>query len=65
MVQVQSTWFPVIDRNPQKFVANIFDAKDSDYQKATQRVYRTRMCPSHVCLPVFQKAVRKNGSESR
>ena len=58
MVQVQSTWFPVIDRNPQKFVANIFEAKDSDYQKATQRVYRTRMCPSHVCLPVLQKAVR-------
>jgi putative CocE/NonD family hydrolase len=65
MVQVQSTWFPVIDRNPQKFVANIFEAKDLDYQKATQRVYRTRMYPSHVCLPVLQKAVRKDGPESR
>ena len=34
MVQVQSTWFPVIDRNPQRFVPNIFNAKDSDFQKA-------------------------------
>src|SRR5581483_2046829 len=38
MVQVQSTWFPVIDRNPQKFVENIFMAKESDYIAATQRV---------------------------
>jgi putative CocE/NonD family hydrolase len=58
MVQVQSTWFPVIDRNPQKFVANIFEAKDTDYQKATQRVYRTRKYPSHVSLPVMEKAAR-------
>ncbi len=41
MVQVQSTWFPVIDRNPQTFV-NIYKAKDEDFKKATQRVYRTR-----------------------
>jgi hypothetical protein len=41
MVQVQSTWFPVIDRNPQKYVPNIFEAKDEDFQKATQRIYRT------------------------
>src|SRR5205085_3254160 len=41
MVQVQSTWFPVIDRNPQKFVANIFEAKDEDYRPARQRVYRS------------------------
>jgi putative CocE/NonD family hydrolase len=52
MVQVQSTWFPVIDRNPQKFVPNIFTAQDSDYQKATQRVYRTREYPSHIGLTV-------------
>jgi putative CocE/NonD family hydrolase len=55
MVQVQSTWFPVIDRNPQKFVPNIFEAKDSDYQKATQRMYRTRKHPSHVRLPVIER----------
>jgi len=52
MVQVQSTWFPLYDRNPQKFVPNIYEAKDSDYQVATQRVYRTRRFPSHLTLPV-------------
>ncbi|QQS45577.1 MAG: CocE/NonD family hydrolase [Acidobacteriota bacterium] len=48
MVQVQSTWFPVIDRNPQKYVPNIFKARDEDYISATQRIYRTRSHPSHV-----------------
>ncbi|HTX37248.1 MAG TPA: CocE/NonD family hydrolase C-terminal non-catalytic domain-containing protein, partial [Bryobacteraceae bacterium] len=52
MVQVQSTWFPLYDRNPQKYVDNIFLAKDSDYQKAEQTVYRSRQYPSHVVLPV-------------
>lgn len=52
MVQVQSTWFPVIDRNPQKFVENIFRATEADYQKATQRVYRSRRFPSHVEVAV-------------
>ena len=56
MVQVQSTWFPVIDRNPQKFVPNIFEAKDADFQKATQHVYRTPKQPSHIVLPVLQGA---------
>jgi uncharacterized protein len=55
MVQVQSTWFPIIDRNPQTFVPNIFEAKDSDYRKATQRVYRTTSAPSHIELPVIGK----------
>jgi putative CocE/NonD family hydrolase len=50
MVQVQSTWFPIIDRNPQKFVPNIFEAKESDYQKATQRIYRSKEYPSGVVL---------------
>jgi hypothetical protein len=53
MVQVQSTWFPIIDRNPQKFVPNIFDAKASDFVKATQRVYGTAKSPSHIVLPVM------------
>lgn len=48
MVQVQSTWFPIIDRNPQKFVPNIFEAKESDFQAATQRVYRSKLYPSSV-----------------
>ena len=39
MVQIQSSWFPLYDRNPQTFVANIFFAKPGDYRKATQRVY--------------------------
>jgi len=52
MVQVQSTWFPVIDRNPQKFVPNIYEAKASDYVKATQRVYCGPTTASRVLLPV-------------
>jgi putative CocE/NonD family hydrolase len=52
MVQVQSTWFPVIDRNPQKFMPSIFDAKASDYVKATQRVYGTPTLASHITLPI-------------
>jgi putative CocE/NonD family hydrolase len=52
MVQVQSTWFPLYDRNPQKFVENIFKAGPSDYQTATQRVYQSARYPSHVTLPI-------------
>jgi putative CocE/NonD family hydrolase len=53
MVQVQSTWFPVIDRNPQRYVPNIFEAKESDYQKATQRIYRSKHFPSSVEISVL------------
>jgi putative CocE/NonD family hydrolase len=52
MVQVQSTWFPAYDRNPQKFVENIFDAHAADYVAATQRVFRSRVRPSSIELPV-------------
>jgi uncharacterized protein len=52
MVQVQSTWFPVIDRNPQKFVPSIATAKIGDYVQATQRVYCSPRLPSHIVLPV-------------
>jgi putative CocE/NonD family hydrolase len=55
MVQVQSTWFPLIDRNPQTFVPNIFEAKASDFRAATQRIYRSAAQPSHVTLPVVNK----------
>jgi putative CocE/NonD family hydrolase len=48
MVQVQSSWFPVIDRNPQKYVENIFKAREEDYVKATQRVFRSKASPSHL-----------------
>jgi putative CocE/NonD family hydrolase len=53
MVQVQSTWFPLYDRNPQKFVPNIFEAKESDYQKATQHIYRSNRFPSSVEISVL------------
>ena len=56
MVQVQSSWFPVIDRNPQRFVSNIFLAKESDFQRATQRVYHSRQYASYIALPVVASA---------
>jgi uncharacterized protein len=52
MVQVQSSWFPLYDRNPQTFVPNIFLAKPQDYQKATQRVYHAPGAASFIELPV-------------
>src|SRR5262249_29508814 len=54
MVQVQSTWFPVIDRNPQKYVENIFKAKAEDFKVAEQRVHRWSKAPSHLTLPVLK-----------
>ncbi|HKP68745.1 MAG TPA: CocE/NonD family hydrolase [Pyrinomonadaceae bacterium] len=52
MVQVQSSWFPLYNRNPQKFVPNIVMASDSDYQSATQKVYRSAKFPSHINVSV-------------
>jgi uncharacterized protein len=52
MVQVQSTLFPLYDRNPQTFVPNIFDAKPSDYVKATQRIWHSPGEASFISLPV-------------
>jgi hypothetical protein len=52
MAQVQSSWFPVIDRNPQRFVPNIFLAKEPDFQKATQRVFRSGQHASYIAVPV-------------
>ena len=53
MVQIQSTWFPVIDRNPQKFVPSIYKAAASDFISATQRIYCSPALPSHLVLPVM------------
>jgi putative CocE/NonD family hydrolase len=53
MVQIQSTWFPVIDRNPQKFVPSIYKATASDFVPATQRIYCSPDLPSHLVLPVM------------
>lgn len=55
MVQVQSSLFPLYDRNPQTFVPNIFFAKPSDYRKATQRVWNTPEHPSYISLPVVEQ----------
>ena len=54
MVQIQSTWFPLIDRNPQKFVPSIYKAVASDFTPATQRVYCSAAMPSHLVLPVMK-----------
>jgi uncharacterized protein len=51
MVQIQSSWFPLVYRNPQKFV-DIYSAKESDFQKAVQRVYRSRELSSRLIVRV-------------
>jgi putative CocE/NonD family hydrolase len=52
MVQIQSSWFPLYDRNPQTFVPNIFWAKPGDYRKATQRIYHAAGQASFIELPL-------------
>jgi uncharacterized protein len=52
MVQVQSTWFPLIDRNPQTYVPNIFEAKDSDFKAATVSIFHTPKYGTYVLLPI-------------
>jgi predicted acyl esterase len=54
MVHVQSTWFPLIDRNPQRFVPNIYLARDTDFITAEHRVYRSPSQPSHVEVSVVR-----------
>ena len=53
MIQVQSTWFPVIDRNPQKYV-DIYHAKEEDFQKAVHALYRSNKFPSHLKIQVME-----------
>jgi uncharacterized protein len=53
IIQIQSTWFPLIDRNPQKFIPNIFEARDSDFTKAVHTIYFTAAYPTHIELPVM------------
>jgi len=52
MVQVQSTWFPLIDRNPQVF-ENIMKANDADFKKATNKVYTSKEHPSYLKVRVM------------
>jgi uncharacterized protein len=53
MVQVQSTWFPMIDRNTGRF-QDLYHAREADFRKTTQRVYRSAEYPSHLVLPVVK-----------
>jgi uncharacterized protein len=55
MIQIQSTWFPVIDRNPQKYVPNIFEANESDFIKATQTIYCNGQYATYIELPVLKE----------
>jgi predicted acyl esterase len=55
MVQVQSTWFPLVDRNPQKF-CDIYHAREDDFQRATQRVYHSAAVPSQIIVNVLPPA---------
>jgi hypothetical protein len=55
MLQIQSTWFPLINLNPQKFM-NINEAVEADFTKATQRVYRSRSLPSALRVNVIKSA---------
>jgi putative CocE/NonD family hydrolase len=55
MVQIQSTWFPLVARNPQKFMANYKQGTDADFQKATERVYHSAAQPSRILLPVVKR----------
>ena len=54
MIQVQSTWFPLIDRNPQKYVPNIFKADDNDFIKATHRLYHSSENASYIEVGILK-----------
>lgn len=56
MVQIQSTWFPMVDRNPQTFVENIYKAEQSDFVKATQRVYRSQDHATRLIVPILTES---------
>ena len=60
MVQVQSSWFPLVDRNPQQFM-KIDEARPSDFQKATQRVYRSEKMPSGITVGVLPSSTVSAG----
>ncbi len=53
MVQIQSTWFPLVDRNPQKYVANIFDATNADYITTTNTIYHSGINPSGIKIQIL------------
>ena len=55
MIQIQSSWFPIIDRNPQKYVPNIFEAKENDFIKAVHTIYCNKQYATYVELPVTKE----------
>ena len=55
MIQIQSTWFPIIDRNPQKYIPNIFEARESDFIKATHTIYCNSQYSTYIELPVIKE----------
>jgi putative CocE/NonD family hydrolase len=55
MIQVQSTWFPIIDRNPQKYVPNIFEARNEDFTSATHTVYCNKQYPSYIEMSIMKE----------
>jgi len=59
MIHVQSSWFPLIDRNPQKYVDNIFEADAEDFIKATHRVYHSADHPSYLEVQLLNSSVDK------
>ncbi len=58
MIQIQSTWFPLVDRNPQKYVPNIFKASTDDFISVTNRVYTSRAYPSHLKVGVLENEIQ-------
>ena len=54
MIQVQSTWFPFVDRNPQTYVPNIFEADETDFIRATHSVYRSAEHPSGLWVGILE-----------
>ena len=65
MVQIQSSWFPLYDRNPQTFVPNIFWAKPDDYRKATQRVYHSPSNATFIELPIVEPTSPANAVQRK
>jgi uncharacterized protein len=65
MVQVQSSWFPLIDRNPQTYVPNIYEATQGDFRSATQSIYRSGPQASYLALPVNTRGGEQDASAGR
>jgi len=55
MIQIQSSWFPIIDRNPQKYIPNIFEAGESDFTKAKHTIYCNNKYSTYIELPVMKE----------